>query len=55
MAVGNAEDFQQTLQRAVFAGPAVQHIERDVGFGGGERGGDVAADIDRRDAVAARG
>ena len=32
MAVGNAENFQHTLQRAVLAGPAVQHIEGDVGL-----------------------
>ena len=53
MAVGDAEDFQKALQRAVLAGPAVQHIERDVGLGGGQGRGDVAADIDRRDAIAA--
>ena len=43
MAVGNAENFQQALQRAVLARPAVQHIERDVGLRGGQRRGDVAA------------
>ena len=32
MAVGNAEDFQQALQRAVLAGAAVQHVERDIGL-----------------------
>ena len=32
MAVGNAEDFQNALQRAVLAGPAVQHVEGDVGL-----------------------
>ncbi len=53
MAVGDAEDFQEPLQRAVLAGPAMEHIERDVGFGGGQRRGDVAVDVDRRDAVAA--
>ena len=55
MAVGNAEDFQEALQGAVLAGPAMQHIERDVGLGGGQRRGDVAVDVDRRDAIAAAG
>ena len=55
MSIGNAENFQHALQRAVFAGPAVQHVERDVGLGFGQRGGDIAADIDRRDAVAEAG
>ncbi len=43
MAVRNAEDLQETLQRAVLAGPAVQHIERGVRLGSGERRCDVAA------------
>ena len=43
MGVGNAENFQKALQRAVLAGPAVQHVERDVGLGGGQRRGDLAA------------
>ena len=30
--VGNADDLQQALQRAVLARPAVQHVERDVGL-----------------------
>ncbi len=50
--VGNAENFKKALQRAVLAGPAVQHVERDVGFGGGQRRGDVAGDVDRGDAIA---
>ena len=52
MAVGNAENFQHALQRAVLAGPAVQHIERDVGLGGGQRRGDVTAGVDRGDPIA---
>ena len=30
--VGNAENLQHALQRAVLAGPAVQDIERDIGL-----------------------
>ena len=52
MAVGNAENFQHALQRAVLAGPAVQHVEGDVGLQRAENGGDVAPDIDRRHAIA---
>ena len=51
MAVGNAEHLQHALQRAVLAGTAVEHIERDVRAGFGQRGGDVAAGIDRSDPV----
>ena len=32
MAVGNAENFQQALQRAVLAGAAMQDVERGVGL-----------------------
>ncbi len=46
MAVGNAENFQQALQRAVLAGPPVQDVERDIGFGGGERSGDLPGNVD---------
>ena len=52
MAVGNAEDFEDALQRAVLARTAVQHVERDVGLQHRQHGGDVAADIDLGDAVA---
>ncbi len=55
MAVGNAEDFQNALQRAVLAGPAVQHVERDVGLQRTENGGDVAPGIDRRHTIAEAG
>ena len=41
MAVGNAENFQNALQRAVLARPAVQDVERDIGLGCGERGGNL--------------
>src|SRR5262245_37434251 len=53
MAVGDAEDFQHTLQRAVLAGPAVQHIERDIGLERTQGRGDLAVDIDAADAIAA--
>ena len=52
MGVGDGEDFQHALQRAVLARPAVQHVERDVGLDGGEHRRDVAADIERRHAIA---
>ena len=52
MAVGNADDLQEALQRAVLARPAVQHVERHVGLHGVEHGGDVAADVDARHAIA---
>ena len=52
MGVGNAEDFQDALQRAVLARPAVQHVEGDVGLERAQHGRDVAADIDAGDAVA---
>ena len=32
MGVGDGEDFEDALERAVLARPAVQHIERDVGL-----------------------
>ncbi len=32
MAVGDGEDFEDALQGAVLARPAVQNIERDVGL-----------------------
>ena len=51
MAIGNAENFQHALQRAIFTGAAVQHIERDVGPGFGQRSGNVAAGVDRGDGV----
>ena len=52
MAVGDADDLQESLQRAVLARPAVQEVERDIGFHGREHRGDVAADVDAGDPVA---
>ena len=46
MAVGNAENFQHALQRAVLAGPAVQNVEGDIGLGRGERRRDVTVGVD---------
>ena len=53
MRVRDAEDLEEALERAVLAGPTVKHVERDVGLGGGQSRGDVAADVDRRDPIAA--
>src|SRR6185437_2322047 len=53
MAVRNAEDLEQALNRAVFAGPAVQHVERAVGLERAQRHGDLAVDVDGADLVAA--
>jgi hypothetical protein len=52
MAVGNAENLQHALQRAVLARPTVQHIERDVGLDRAQHVGNVASDIDAGDAIA---
>ena len=46
MGVGNAQDFQHALDRAVLADPPVQRIEGDVGLEPGEHFGDVAVDVD---------
>ena len=51
--MATAEDLEETLQGAVLAGSAVEHVERDVGLGGGQGRGDVAADVDRGDLIAA--
>ena len=51
--IGNAEDFQQALQRAVLARTAVQHVERDIGLEFAQRRGDVAGDVEAADAIAA--
>ena len=48
------ENFQHALDGAVLARPAVQHVERDVGFSVGQHGRDVAADIDAGDAKSCR-
>ena len=52
MGVGDAEDFQDALQGAVLARHTVQHVEGGVRLEGAQHGGDVAADIDARHAVA---
>ena len=54
MGIGDAQDFEHALDRAVFAAAAVQRVEGDVGLEAGERGGDVAVDVDPADAIAAR-
>ena len=46
MGVRNAEDLEHALQRAVLAGAAVQHIERDIRLERLQHVRDVAADID---------
>ena len=52
MRVGNAQNLEHALDRAVFADPAVQRVEGDVRLQLGEHVGDVAADVDARDAIA---
>ena len=52
MAVRNAENFQKALQRAVLAGPAVQHVERDIGLGGSQRRPDLGRYVDLCDPIA---
>jgi hypothetical protein len=52
MSVGNAENFQHALQRAVLARPAMQHIERDIRIGRGQGGSDVTACVDCGNAIA---
>ncbi len=52
MRVGDAQDFENALDRPVFADPAVQRVERDVGLQPCEDFGDVARDVDAGDAVA---
>ena len=54
MGVGDFEIFQDALDRAVLAERPVQRVEGDVGLELGQDGGDVAADIDPRDAIAFR-
>ena len=46
MGIGNAQDFEHALDRAVLADAAVQRVEGDVGLEAGERRGDVAVDVD---------
>ncbi len=51
MRIGNAENFQHALQRAVLAGAAVQKIERGVGLQRAQGRGDLAVDVDAADAI----
>jgi hypothetical protein len=53
MAVGNAEDFEQALEATIFAERTVQQVERDVRLQPCQHLGDVAADVEARDAIAA--
>ena len=46
MAVGDLQDLQEALDRAVLAGPAMQHVERDIGLRSHQHRRDVAVDID---------
>ncbi len=46
MRVGDADDLQNALDGAVLARPAVQEIERNVGFERLQHAGDVTADVD---------
>ena len=52
MGIGNAENLQHALQRAILARAAVEDVEGDVGLQIGQHGSDVASDIDRRHPVA---
>jgi hypothetical protein len=53
MAVGDAHDLEQALDRAVLAVAAVQGIVDHVRAQLGEPGRQIAADIDRADPIAA--
>ena len=55
MAVGDAENLQDALQRAVLAGPAMQDIERDIGLEPAQHRRDITAGIDGGDAIADAG
>src|SRR6516165_11875327 len=52
MGVGDGQNFQNPLQGAIFPGPAVQNIERDVGFDGCKHGRDIAANVNASDTIA---
>ena len=52
MRVGDAEIFENALDRAVLAERSVQGVEGDVRLELGKHGADVAADVDARDPVA---
>ena len=54
MGVGQAQDLEQALDRAVLAEAAVQRVEDDIGLRREvlEHGRDVRPDVDRRDPIA---
>ena len=54
MGVGDAQDLEHALDRAVLAEASVQGVEGDVGLQPGERVGDRAVDVDAGDAIADR-
>jgi hypothetical protein len=45
-------DLEHSLQRAVFAGPPMQNIERGIGLERAQRRSNVAIDVDPADLVA---
>ena len=54
MGIGNFEIFEDALDRAVLSERAMQSVEGDIGTKLGKHGGDIAIDVDARDAVAFR-
>ena len=52
MRVWNSENLEHALQRAVFAGAAMQHIERSIGLELAQRPCNVAIDVNSADLVA---
>ena len=55
MGVGDGEYLEDTLERPIFAGAAVQHVEGNVGSKRLQQRGDVAPDIDAFSSCSARG
>ena len=53
MAVGYAKNLEEPLERAVLAGPAMEHVECHIRLGRRQRRGDVRGDIKGADAVTA--
>src|SRR5215510_7119799 len=51
MRVGNVENFEHALQRAVLTGATMQQIERDLGLEFAQRRGNIAIYVDPADAV----
>ena len=52
MTVGNAENLEHALQRAVLTRTAVQYIEGSIGLERAQRRSDVAIDVNAADAIA---